>query len=288
MPLRPSIRPVRILRIVSTTPDALTVMTLNLWNTNRWEERRDAVVQWINEVEPDLLALQEVMRTPADSQAQWIAERTSMVAVFGPAHGGDGSQFGNAVLSTFPVVDSQVSQLTDAGSGGEPRCLLNVHVDSPGGVISFSSTHLAYRFDEGWVREAQVVQLAELIEVSGASYPPILCGDFNARPDAAEVRFLKGLTSLAGRSFHMFDAHEVANYGDAGFTWDNRNPYAATNHVPDQRIDYVLVGVRGSDGAGRILSTRLVCDEPRHGAWASDHFGVCTTLSWPTRSSELE
>jgi endonuclease/exonuclease/phosphatase family metal-dependent hydrolase len=69
-------------------------------------------------------------------------------------------------------------------------------------------------------------------------------------------------------------------------TWDNRNPYAAMNQVPDQRIDYILVGVRASDGTGRIQSARLVCDGPRDGAWPSDHLGVTATLAWRTSKAE--
>jgi endonuclease/exonuclease/phosphatase family metal-dependent hydrolase len=123
------------------------------------------------------------------------------------------------------------------------------------------------------------VQLAEFVRAAPGGYPPILCGDLNARPDAAEVRFLKGLASSGGRSFHLFDAFEVAHPGAPGHTWDNRNPYAAMNAVPDQRIDYVLVGVRRDDGAGRVLSCDVVCDQPRRGIWPSDHFGVCARLS---------
>jgi endonuclease/exonuclease/phosphatase family metal-dependent hydrolase len=259
--------------------DVLTVMTLNLWNTNHWTERRQAVVAWIDELQPDLVALQEVVQDTDDGQAPWLAQETGMEAVFGAALRGPDRDFGNAVLSRLPILDVRTMQLTDAGSGAEPRGAVTVDVDTARGSVSLTSTHLAYRFDEGWVREAQVAELAEFIASPAGSFPPILCGDLNARPDSTEVRFLKGLASLGGRSFHLFDAFEVAHPSAAGCTWDNRNPYAAANRVPDQRIDYILVGVRAADSAGQVLAADLVCDEPRAGSWPSDHFGVCARLS---------
>jgi endonuclease/exonuclease/phosphatase family metal-dependent hydrolase len=259
--------------------DVLTVMTLNLWNTNHWSERRPAVVAWIDELQPDLVALQEVVRAADDDQATWLAQETGMAAVFGAAQQGPNRAFGNAVLSRLPILDVRTMQLPDAGAGGEPRGAVSVDVDTARGSVSLTSTHLAHLFDQGWVREAQVAALAEFIASPAGSFPPILCGDLNARPDSTEVRFLKGLAALGGRSFHLFDAFEVAHPSAAGFTWDNRNPYAATNRVPDQRIDYILVGVRAADGAGQVLAAEVVCDEPRVGSWPSDHFGVCAHLS---------
>lgn len=109
--------------------------------------------------------------------------------------------------------------------------------------------------------------------------PPIVCGDFNARPESTEVRFIKGLHALDQRSFHLFDAFEVANPGQPGYTWSNANPFAAAEQVPDQRIDYIFVGVHAEDGAGRVLTAHVVCNEPRGGGWPSDHFGVAAELS---------
>jgi endonuclease/exonuclease/phosphatase family metal-dependent hydrolase len=263
----------------------LTVMTLNLWGSNKWEDRRSAVIDWINEVQPDLLALQEVVRTRGLCQASWIAERTAMTAVFGAARAIHGGEFGNAVLSRMLVLGSQCHPLTDASTGNEPRAVITVEVDAGGRRVSFSSTHLSWQFDEGWIREQQVRDIADAIGRVPYEFPPIVCGDINARPESTEVRFLTGLHALDGRSFHLFDAFEVANPGEPGYTWSNANPFAAAECEPDRRIDYILVGFRAEDGAGRVLSAEVVCNEPRGGAWPSDHFGVAAKLSLPGRTS---
>lgn len=263
---------------------ALTVMTLNIWNLNRWDERRAAVVEWINETRPDLLALQEVVRLKEMCQADWIAEKTGMTAVFGAAGTYADAEFGNAVLSRSSIVGSRSRRLADGSSGDVPRGILTADVDVDGRLVSFSSTHLSYRFDDGWAREQQVRQIADFVGQHSADFPPIVCGDFNAEPASTEVRFMKGLHALDGRSFHLWDAFELAHPDQVGYTWNNVNPFAAAEHEPNRRIDYIFVGVRAADGAGSVLDASVVCDQPRDGTWPSDHLGVAATLSCPPRN----
>jgi endonuclease/exonuclease/phosphatase family metal-dependent hydrolase len=150
--------------------------------------------------------------------------------------------------------------------------------------VSVTSTHLSHLFDQGWVREQQVRQLADFVAAGSGEFPPVVCGDFNARPASTEVRFIKGLHAFDGRSFHLFDAFEVAHPGELGFTWNNANPFAASNNTPDQRIDYVFVGVRTDDGAGTVLDAAVTCDAPRGDVYPTDHFGVVARLACPARA----
>src|SRR3954468_6122967 len=153
---------------MSPPDDTLTVMTLNLWNTNHWQERRDAVVAWINELRPGLVALQEVVRTPDECQATWLGQQTGMTAVFAAARAGAIDEFGNAVLSRLPIDDVRTLRLTDVGTGAEPRGALSVDVRTSRGVASFSTPHLSHLFDQGGLREAQVQQLADFVGSTAA------------------------------------------------------------------------------------------------------------------------
>jgi len=246
----------------------LTVMTLNLWGANRWEDRRSAVVDWVNEVQPDLLALQEVVRAGGHCQASWIAAHTQMTALFGAASTTDGGEFGNAVLSRLPMRGSHRRRLTDAATGNEPRALITVEAEAFGRSVWFSSTHLSWRFDEGWVRERQVRDIVDIVGPHRHDLPPIVCGDFNATPESTEVQFMTEL--------QLDDTFEAANPGQPGYTWSNANPFAAAEQEPDRRIDYIFAGVR-------VLSADVVCNEPRGGVWPSDHFGVAAKLLLPDR-----
>jgi endonuclease/exonuclease/phosphatase family metal-dependent hydrolase len=264
--------------------DVLTVLTLNIWGEHRWDERRFALVDWINELRPDVVALQEVTRSPELCEASWLAEQTGMEAVFAGASIRSDNEFGNAVLTRWPVVGSRSLQLASDMAGVETRGALTVDLRAHDRVVSVTSTHLSHLFDQGWVREQQVRRLADFIGIGSGDFPPVVCGDFNAQPASTEVRFIKGLHALDGRSFHLFDAYEVAHPGELGFTWNNANPFAAQNNTPDQRIDYVFVGVRTADGAGRVVDAAVVCDAPRRGVYPTDHFGVVARLACPTRA----
>jgi endonuclease/exonuclease/phosphatase family metal-dependent hydrolase len=130
------------------------------------------------------------------------------------------------------------------------------------------------------VRERQVLALAEHVRAHRPrnGFPPIVCGDFNAEPESAEIRYLQGLQSLDGSSVHFVDAFRDAGEGP-GLTWSNRNPYARPWLEPERRIDYVFVGPpRRPDGLGMVLSARVVGDEPEAGVWWTDHFGVLAEL----------
>src|SRR6185369_17452684 len=101
-----------------------------------------------------------------------------------------------------------------------------------------------WKLDHGYVRERQAIALAALVRrwAADATLPAVVTGDLNAEPDSAEIRYLSGLQSLAGRSTYLQDAWRIAGGGGPGHTWDNANRYAALSFEPSRRIDYVLVG----------------------------------------------
>lgn len=151
----------------------LTVLTLNIWGDHLWEERKHALVDWFTEIRPDVVALQEATRSPELCEATWLAEQTGMDAVYAAAYVRPGrGDFGNAVLSRWPIVDSRSLQLTLAGSNIEPRGALTVDVRVRKRLVSVTSTHLSYQFDAGWVREAQVRQLADFVGTGSGDFPP--------------------------------------------------------------------------------------------------------------------
>jgi endonuclease/exonuclease/phosphatase family metal-dependent hydrolase len=163
---------------------------------------------------------------------------------------------------------------------GERRSALAALVETPAGVLPFVTTHLSWKSHHGWVRERQVVAVADFTAAWAADgdLPAVLVGDLNAEPDAQEIRFLCGLVSLDGRSTYFQDAWRVAGRGP-GLTWDNRNPYAAAGFQRDRRIDYVLVGEPDtSRGRGWVESARLAFTEPAATVFPSDHFGVVAEI----------
>jgi endonuclease/exonuclease/phosphatase family metal-dependent hydrolase len=260
----------------------LSVLTLNLWhNSGPYTARRERIREWIAQLNPDLIACQEALRGKSFDQVSDLLDGFSHHVDFEPTipFWDDASlEFGNAVASRWPIVDREAVILPDAGDA-ERRVALSVTVAAPFGPVSFTCTHLNWKLHQGWVRERLVVAACALSRRRRPreGFPPILAGDFNAEPDSAEIRYVKGLQSLAGGSVHFRDAWALAGTGK-GATWSNRNAYARAALEPDRRIDYIFVGPPAAYGLGAIENSRVVCDDEVRGVWPSDHFGVYAEL----------
>jgi endonuclease/exonuclease/phosphatase family metal-dependent hydrolase len=262
----------------------LRVATLNIWNRlGPWEQRLAAIRAGVCELAPELLGMQEVVRLePGDGdgldQAAAIAQTLGYHVAYGRAH--DEPWYGNAALSRWPIAQSRVFDLPRCGTD-EKRCLVYADVAAPFGHVPFFVTHLNWKFEEGHVREAQVREIADCVQslTRADSFPAVLVGDFNAEPDADEIRFLRGLTSLGGaRRVYFQDSFAVAGDASAGSTFARRNPFAQPLREPDRRIDYVFVHGRDERHRGDPLEARVCFDGPVDGTFPSDHFGVTALL----------
>ena len=260
-------------------------MTLNIWNVGHWRARRDEILAWIAHLDPDVLCLQEVVNLDdGRNQAAWLAERAERHWIGAPGLDlGNGAWFGNAVLSRRPIDAHAITALPALDQDDEARVLLHARTDG----LDVFCTHLNWQYHHGYIRESQVLKAVETIERQAdatSELPPILCGDFNANPDSNEIRFLCGLATLQERSAFFQEAWRVAGGAGPGYTWDNRNSFAALDREPDGRIDYIFVGWRRENGAGRVESARVVCDRSLTGTFASDHFGLMADIARPPPS----
>jgi endonuclease/exonuclease/phosphatase family metal-dependent hydrolase len=261
----------------------LNVATLNIWNrSGPWEERLVAIRTHLRELSPDLLGLQEVIVTEMGDrldQGKSVAEGLGYEVAFGASHG-EGYAFGNALLSRWPIASSKVF-LLPSEDPEDHRSLLYAEIDSPYGMIPVFVTHLSWRLHEGHVRQVQVRTIAarvqELAKMHG--FPPIIVGDFNAEPDADEIRFMRGLTGLGGRCVYFADAFGLAGGGAAGATFSKKNPFAEVLREPERRIDYIFVRGPDAQRRGEPLGARVCFDTAVDGVLPSDHYGVIATLS---------
>jgi endonuclease/exonuclease/phosphatase family metal-dependent hydrolase len=268
--------------------ERLRVVTLNIWNRQGpWERRLPLLQAGLAALDADVIGLQEVLAMGGHSQADEIAAPHGWQVFHAPAWQlGGGVTFGNALLSRWPLRDAAVLPLPTPPEH-EGRSVAFARVDTPAGPVPVFCTHLTYQLHLGHVRCAQVRALADhvaaLAPPGDATFPPVLLGDFNADPDADEMRFLRGLATLDGRSVYFADAW-LATAGQEpgagpGWTYDRRNPYALRSREPSRRIDYVYV--RGPDRhlRGEPLSARVVLDAPTDGVWPSDHHGVLAEIA---------
>lgn len=268
----------------------LSVLSLNLWHdAGPWQDRAVRIREWIDRLDPDLIGFQEALRGPSTDQVEELlagrgyhCDYVCASPFWREAPEGEAGprEFGNAVASRWPITSRETLCLPDAGDG-ETRAAISVSIASPHGELSFTCTHLHWKYRHGAVRERQVEAVCDLVlrRRPRDGFPPILVGDFNAEPESSEIRYVCGLQSLNGRSVAFLDAWRTAGSGGPGHTWCNRNPHAAAALEPDRRIDYVFTGFpRRGTGIGRIERCRVVCDTGEGGIWPSDHFGVHAEL----------
>jgi endonuclease/exonuclease/phosphatase family metal-dependent hydrolase len=265
--------------------ERLKIVTLNTWGRfGPWPQRRALIAEGIAALDPHVVGLNEIW-DDATNSARELAD-----AIGGDWHvhhapayeRSEGGTCGNAVLSRWPLVETRAWPLPDP-PGDSGRSLLYAVVATPWGKLPVFVTHLSWMAHQSswrlmqlqqvrsWLKEQAPIQRGLVNEPTDV-LPPIVMGDMNCEPEADEIRFCKGLMADP-YGFYLADCFGIRGSGP-GYTWHRDNGYAAREHYPDRRLDYIFV--RGPDRwhRGEPLVARVVLDQPRDGVWPSDHYGV--------------
>jgi len=166
----------------SLAPETIRVATYNIHKCKGIDGRTSAarIVDVIKEINPDIIALQEVLSHTANScekhQALYLAERLEMHIVKGPNIFFEGGEYGNVVLSRFPVSFHRNFSLS--WRRREPRGCLRADVSLGSVTVHVFNAHLGTSYLE---RCCQVRELFEKTIVTDPelSKAKILLGDFN-------------------------------------------------------------------------------------------------------------
>lgn len=160
-------------------PCVLRLASYNIHGAVGTDRRRDAerIAAVIGEIDPDIIALQEVESRLARGgidQAQVIASALGMHCAEGPILLDHAGWYGNAILSKRPSVE--VEHWRFPIHSGEPRAALGVRIaDSSGRVWRIVASHLDLRF---WARWRQVQTLVRALTEAPAE-PLVLLADLN-------------------------------------------------------------------------------------------------------------
>lgn len=172
-------------------PDQLKILSYNL----RFGELAslEELAEFIKKEDPDVVALQEVDvrtyrdRAPKQNGKDFISElayHTGMLGVYGKTIPYMGGYYGIGILSKYPMASVERIYLPKTEHGKEQRAVLVADVEyKEGEYVTFASTHLDYTNTQE--RQTQVEKLNEVL--LNKTYPVIVAGDFNARPDAIEI-----------------------------------------------------------------------------------------------------
>jgi endonuclease/exonuclease/phosphatase family metal-dependent hydrolase len=232
----------------------LRVMTYNIHHGEGLDGKVDLarIAELIKREQADIVALQEVdkgvARTARRDLAAELVALTGMTAVFSNNFHFQGGEYGNAVLTKFPVKHC-TNRHYQMLRTGEQRGVLQLTLDVHGREVVFMNTHIDYRPDdaERWLNVGE-------IELLGRQYegkPIILCGDFNDTPGSR----------IHARLAETF----VDAWAEAGSGYGLTIPVLS----PRKRIDYIWLS---KDCGFRTVEIHVSNSE------ASDHLPVVAEL----------
>lgn len=231
---------------------SVRIMTFNIHHGEGMDGRLDLerIANVITGAKADIVGLQEVDRGVERTQSRDIlkelADLTGMRYAFGKNIDLQGGDYGNALLTRFPIV-SEGNRLLEPIGGGEQRGVLQTVLDVDGTRVLVLTTHFDHRRDSAQ-RPRSAEQMRDMVAQWGEG-PAVLFGDFNDAPDSPAYATLTKVAT---------DAWTVVGK-DEGYT--------IPVETPRRRIDWILLrGLTAVDG--QVIRTD-----------GSDHLPVVVTAT---------
>lgn len=206
--------------VVSPAASAVRIVTYNVHRCQGMDRRTrpERVAAVLSAIGADIVALQEVIGPgPNDGgQAETIGAALGMGWVMAPARHLRGHQFGNVVLSRFPITTHLQHSLSWKTS--EPRCLQRVDVNINGHVLHLYNVHLGTALLE---RRYQAQRLATIVSQKHVGGAKLVLGDFN--------EWMRGLTTTLLSS--KLRSVDLRDYLKRRFTYPGLFPILHLDHI---------------------------------------------------------
>ena len=223
----------------------------------------DALAEVIRRQDPDFVTLNEVdvftNRTGKDvHQARDLAAKLGMEWHFSKAIDRDGGEYGDAVLSKHPIIETRSYRLPCAASQpGEDRSLCVIRVEIDGKDLYVASTHLDHLSGDA----SRLVQANEIRRIRDTELDGdlILAGDLNAIPSSNVIATMTAFLTNVG-------------------TIDQ---YTFPSENPTRKIDYILYAPIGHFGVQNCTVVSR-SDQQVDGVDASDHRPVVADIRFQT------
>ncbi|MEI3543741.1 MAG: endonuclease/exonuclease/phosphatase family protein [Alistipes communis] len=253
--------------VIPPKGQSLRVMTYNIYGARATSPANaadlDAIAEVIRRQNPDFVTLNEVdvftNRTGKDvHQACDLAEKLGMEWHFSKAIDRDGGEYGDAVLSKYPILEKRSYRLPCAAEQpGEDRSLCVIRVQIDGKDLYVASTHLDHLSGDA----SRLVQATEIRRIRDTELEGdlILCGDLNAIPSS---NVIATMTSF------------LTNTGPI-------DQYTFPSDDPSRKIDYIMYAPIEHFG---VQNCQVVSrgDQQVGGVDASDHRPVIADIRFQT------
>ena len=253
--------------VIPPKGQSLRVMTYNIYGARATSPANaadlDAIAEVIRRQNPDFVTLNEVdvftNRTGKDvHQARDLAEKLGMEWHFSKAIDRDGGEYGDAVLSKYPILEKRSYRLPCAAEQpGEDRSLCVIRVQIDGKDLYVASTHLDHLSGDA----SRLVQATEIRRIRDTELEGdlILCGDLNAIPSSNVIATMTSfLTNTGPIDQDTFPSDE-----------------------PSRKIDYIMYAPIEHFG---VQNCQVVSrgDQQVGGVDASDHRPVIADIRFQT------
>ena len=253
--------------VIPPKGQSLRVMTYNIYGARATSPANaadlDAIAEVIRRENPDFVTLNEVdvftNRAGKDvHQARDLAEKLGMEWHFSKAIDRDGGEYGDAVLSKYPILEKRSYRLPCAAEQpGEDRSLCVIRVQIDGKDLYVASTHLDHLSGDA----SRLVQATEIRRIRDTELEGdlILCGDLNAIPSS---NVIATMTSF------------LTNTGPI-------DQYTFPSDDPSRKIDYIMYAPIEHFG---VQNCQVVSrgDQQVGGVDASDHRPVIADIRFQT------
>jgi endonuclease/exonuclease/phosphatase family metal-dependent hydrolase len=244
----------------------LRIATFNLeQNRKNWQRRRELIVEQLADLNPDILALNEI-HIP-EQTGRWLQSVArdrleKNYCLLQQSKAGDESrQQAEGLLSRYPPRET-----VNLDYGSHNCVALAARFEIGARQLDVYVTHLiAARVDDS-ARQYQVEQLLKWVGMRTDADCSIVCGDFNAAPDQLSTRLMAG----------TFQASQFAPTAFTPLRDEQGQPTHPKWPRMDRCIDYVWFKGKVSLTASGVCFATPASDDPD--LWPSDHVGVWADL----------
>ena len=268
-----------------------SLVTINILNDlSLWKQRRILLVDQLDKLNPDLIAMQEVSLKGESSNAHWLCEKLNQrqknpektvpyQVSLCQRTGVFKKQEGIAVLSRLPIKrnmsldllsQNRVAQVIEIRAGGSDLILVNGHFFWQPGV------------SDG--RQRQIELLLDFLDTQPVDQPVVVCGDFNGTPGTPAIERMR----------QYFDsAHTFVNKHEPEYTCPTPLPLSKRVQIrnlimwllqmrpnPNSRwrgtLDYIFVDPRLQTIDCKVILNVPANENPQ--IYPSDHFGLWAVI----------
>lgn len=268
-----------------------SLVTINILNDlSLWKRRGLLLVEQLAELDPDLVAMQEVTLQGESSNAHWVAEQLNQrqeylervppyQVLLCPKTGVYAKKEGVAILSRFPV---KYHEGLDLLSQNRVTQIVSFRVNDLN--LLLVNGHFFWQPGVSEARQRQIELLLDFLDTQPVDQPVIVCGDFNGMPGTPAIERMR----------RYFDsAHNIVNKQEPEYTCPTPLPkpkrillrtlimwLLRMRPKPNQdwrgTLDYIFVDPRLQTQDCKVVLHQPAADNPD--IYPSDHYGLWATI----------